>query len=195
MKLRIRVTRLLRWLSLFAFVAPGFTGQSRAARDGEEARDFKIFADRVQAYVQMQKNLDASLSILNPTKDVAQIVEHQHSLAGKIAAVRRGARHGDVFTREVIKRFRKIIRSEFHGPEGRFARQTIRHDDPSKLIVRLNVNDVFPEGIELTTTPPTLLRKLPELSQELAYRFVGRDLTLVDTKARLIVDFIPNVIP
>ena len=95
----------------------------------------------------------------------------------------------------MTERFRKIIRREFHGPEGRLARQTIRPDDPSKVIVRLHVNDVFPEGIPLTTTPPTLLLKLPELPQELAYRFVGRDLTLKDTKARLIVDLIPNAIP
>jgi hypothetical protein len=192
MKRRFQVIRLFLWLSLFVFVAPGFTGQSR---DSEESRDFKIFTDRVQAYVQMQKNLEASLSPLKPTKDVAQIVEHQHALAGKIADARRGACQGDIFTHEATERFRKIIHSEFHGPEGRLARQTIRQDDPSKVIKRLHVNDVFPEGIPLTTTPPTLLLKLPELPQELAYRFVGHDLTLIDIKARLIVDLIPNAIP
>ena len=55
MKRRIRVTRLLLWLSLFAFVAPGFAGQAQTPRDSEEARDFKIFTDRVQEYVKMQK--------------------------------------------------------------------------------------------------------------------------------------------
>jgi len=67
MKHRIRVTRLLLWLSLFAFVAPGFTDQAQTPRDKEDARDFKIFTDRVQAYVKMQKNLEASLPTLNPT--------------------------------------------------------------------------------------------------------------------------------
>ena len=57
------------------------------------------------------------------------------------------------------------------------------------------MNDVYPENIPLTTTPPTLLSKLPQLPQELAYRIVGRDLTLKDTKAGLIVDLIPNAIP
>jgi hypothetical protein len=195
MKPRIRVTYLLRWLSLFVFVVPGFTGQSRVQRDSEETRDFKIFTDRVQAYVKMQKNLESSLSTLKPTKDVAQIVEHQHALARKIADARRDAHRGDIFTHDVAERFRKIIRREFHGSEGRIARQTIRRENPSEAIVRLHVNDVFPEGMSLTTTPPTLLLKLPELPQDLAYRFVGRDLTLIDIKARLIVDLIPNVIP
>jgi hypothetical protein len=195
MKRRIRVTRLILWLVLFAFVVPGFAGQTQTPRVNEEARDFKTFIDRVQAYVKMQKGLEASLATLKPTNDAAQIVEHQHALARKIADARRDARQGDIFTHEVTERFRKIIRRTFKGPEGRLARRTIRQDDPSKVIVRLHVNDVFPEDIPLTTTPPTLLLKLPELPPELAYRFVGHDLTLIDIKARLIVDLIPDAIP
>jgi hypothetical protein len=45
------------------------------------------------------------------------------------------------------------------------------------------------------SSPPASLLNLPELPQELAYRFAGRDLTLVDIKERLIVDLIPNAIP
>jgi len=153
------------------------------------------FTDRVQAYVQMQKEQEAQLMSLKPTKDSAQIIEHQHALARKIADARRNARQGDIFVPEAAKRLRKIIRSSFHGPEGRLARQTIREADPSMVIARLHVNDIFPEGFPLTTMPPALLIKLPELPQELAFRFVGRDLTLIDTKARLIVDLISNAIP
>ena len=194
MKRRIWVTRLSLWLSLLAFVPAGFAGQAQMPRGNEEARDFKTFTDRVQAYVTMQKALEASLPTLKPTKDAAQIVEHQHALARKIADARRDARQGDIFTREVTERFRKIIRKAFQGPEGRLARRTIQQDTPFKVVV-LRVNDVFPEGIPLTTTPPSLLSKLPQLPQELVYRFVGRDLTLKDTKAGLVVDLIPNAIP
>ena len=194
MKRRIRVTRLLLWLTLFAFVAPGFAGQEQTPRDSEEARDLKTFADRVQAYVKMQKNLEASLPTLKPTKDPAQIVEHQHALAGKIIEARRDARQGDIFTHEVTERFRKIIRKSFQGRQGRLARRTIQQDTPFK-IVPMRVNDVFPDDIPLTTTPPTLMLKLPELPPELSYRFVGRDLVLKDIKAGLVVDLIPKAIP
>ena len=194
MRRQIRVTRLLLWLPLLAFVAPGFASQAQTPRDSEEARDLKTFADRVQAYVKMQKSLESSLPTLKPTKDAAQIVEHQHALAMKIADARRDARQGDIFTHEVTERFRKIIRKAFQGPEGRLARRTIQQDTPFKVVV-LRVNDVFPEGIPLTTTPPILLSKLPQLPKELVYRFVGRDLTLKDTEAGLIVDLIPNAIP
>jgi len=195
MKPRIQFPHLLLGLFLFAFVVPGFAGQVQVPQDKKEARDLKIFADRVQLYVKLQKNLESSLSILKPTKDAAQIIEHQHELAAKIIDARRDARRGDIFTHDVTERFRKIIRREFRGPEGRLARQTIRQDDPSSRVVRLHVNDVFPEGTPLTTTPPSLLLKLPELPEDLAYRFVGRDMTLIDIKARLIVDLIPNAIP
>ena len=194
MKRRIRVTHLPLWLSLFAFAATGLAGQAQEPRARENARDMKVFSDRVQKYVTMRKNLEASLSTLKPTMDAAQIVEHQHALAKKIADARRDARQGDIFTHEVTEQFRKIIRKAFRGPEGRLARKTIQQDTPVKAIA-LHVNDVCPEDIPLTTTPPTLLRRLPELPPELVYRIVGRDLTLQDIKARLIVDFIPKAIP
>jgi hypothetical protein len=43
--------------------------------------------------------------------------------------------------------------------------------------------------------PPTLLINLPQLPREVAYRIVGHDLVLLDTEARIVVDFIPGVIP
>ncbi|MCX6633639.1 MAG: hypothetical protein NT090_00870 [Acidobacteria bacterium] len=196
MKRRIWVTRLLQWLSLCAVVASGFAGQAQAPQvSGEEARVFKIFTARVQQYVKLQKDVEASLPALKPTNEVARIAQHQHALARKIAQARSGARQGDIFTDQVTRQFRRIIRGEFQGPAALQARRTIRPDNPSKAIVRLHVNDVYPENIPLTTTPPTLLSKLPDLPKELAYRIVGRDLTLKDTKAGLIVDLIRNAIP
>jgi len=194
MKRRIRVTNLLLCLSLLAFVAPGFARRVREPQGSEAARDFKPFTDRARAYVKMQKSLEASLPTLKPTKDPALIVEHQHALAGKIAEARRDAHQGDIFTHEAAERFRKIIHKAFEGPEGRLARKTMQQDTPFK-VVTMHVNDVFPDDIPLTTTPPTLMLKLPELPPELSYRFVGRDLVLKDIKAGLTVDLIPNAIP
>jgi hypothetical protein len=45
------------------------------------------------------------------------------------------------------------------------------------------------------TVPPTLLQKLPELPDEVTYRILGSTLLLVDRKANLIIDFMPNAIP
>jgi hypothetical protein len=188
--------RSIHGLLLFALLAPGLAGQARAPQASlEEARVFKIFAARVQEYVKLRKAVEASLPALKPTNDVARIAEHEHALARKLAQARSSARQGDIFTDEVTRQFRRIIRAEFAGPDGQLARTTIRRDDPSKAVIRLHVNEVYPEDLSLTTTPPTLLSKLPELPQELAYRIVGRDLMLKDTIAGLIVDLIPNAIP
>ncbi len=194
MKRRIRGTHHLLWLSLLVFVAPGFAGRKKQPRDSEAERAFKPFIARVQAYVKMQKSLEASLPTLKPTKDPSQIVEYQQALAGKIKAARRGARQGDIFTHEATERIRKIIRKASAGSEGRRARKTMQQDTPFK-VVALHVNDAFPDNIPLTTTPPTLMLKLPKLPPELAYRFVGHDLVLKDVKAELVVDLIPKALP
>lgn len=194
MKCRIHVTSLLLWLSLFWIVAPGFAGHKQVPKDSEEMRDFKPFLDRVNMYVKMQKKLEASLPTLKPTKDPAQIAECQHALAAQIISARRDAHQGDIFTHEASERFRKIIHQAFEGPEGHRLRHTIQQDTPF-TVVPMHVNDVFPDDIPLTTTPPTLMLKLPELPPELSYRFVGRDLVLKDIKAGLVVDVLPNAIP
>ena len=126
MKRRIRITHRLLWLSLFAFVVPGFAGQAQTPRDNEEARDFKFLPTASRHTSRCRKSLEASLPTLKPTKDAAQIVEHQHALARKIADARRNARQGDIFTHEVAERFRKIIRSEFQ----RTRRPARAPDDP-----------------------------------------------------------------
>jgi hypothetical protein len=95
---------------------------------------------RVEQYVKLQKNVEASLPALHPTNDVARIAAHQHALARKIAQARSGARRGDIFTSGVTRQFRRIIRGEFQGPEAEDARRTIRQDDPTRVVRRLHVN-------------------------------------------------------
>jgi len=41
----------------------------------------------------------------------------------------------------------------------------------------------------------TLLQKLPTLPDELAYRIMGRDLVLVDSKANLVIDLFHEALP
>jgi len=40
-----------------------------------------------------------------------------------------------------------------------------------------------------------LLEALPPLPVELQYRFIGRDLLLVDVEADLVIDILPNALP
>ena len=42
---------------------------------------------------------------------------------------------------------------------------------------------------------PAMLRRLPELPPELEYRFVGRDLVLVDILGNVVVDVLRDAVP
>ena len=57
------------------------------------------------------------------------------------------------------------------------------------------VNARYPDTVPLSSVPAQLLSALPTLPEELEYRFVGRDLILLDTKARLVADVMPLVLP
>ena len=178
--------RYLSCLIVLVFTASGFA--SSPQQSPKDARTTRVFADRVEQYVKMQKDLESS------TKGSDQIADRQQALAARIAAARSGARQGDIFTHEVSEQFEKIIRNAFKGPEGRAMRTTI-HEDGSVGSIVLHVNDVYPEGISRTTMPPTLLREFPDLPKDLAYRIIGRALVLQDLKTNLIVDYIRNALP
>ena len=186
------------WAALFlVLIAPATLGQVPTPNvSEEEARIFKLFAAQVQRYLKVQKECAASLPALKPNMKMAQISEHQLALGKKLAAARSGVPQGEIFSAEVTEQFRKIILGVFKGPKSQMARKTIRPDEPSKeVLVRLHVNDMRPDSIPSTTMPPTLLSKLPPLPKDLAYRIIGHALALKDTRAGLIVDFIPHAIP
>ena len=42
---------------------------------------------------------------------------------------------------------------------------------------------------------PAMLRRLPELPPELEYRFVGRDLVLIDIPGSVVVDVLRDAVP
>ncbi len=61
--------------------------------------------------------------------------------------------------------------------------------------VRVAVNATYNDHAPFSSMPPTLLLKLPQLPEEVRYRFVGRDLILRDTEANVILDFIKDAVP
>lgn len=183
-----------RWLwglAMCTCVASAWTAPAQSREATETARVAVAFTDRVQAYVVLQKTLEGAAQ--KSTAESGRIADHKHELARSIAAARRDSHQGDIFTPDVSALFERIISSAFKGSEGRRMRRTILEGDPVPPTV-LRVNEVYPEEIPVTTTPPTLLRRLPSLPEELAYRIVGRALVLQDIKTNLIVDFMPDAI-
>ncbi len=151
---------------------------------------FREFTQRVQEYVKLQK----AVPRLRTTTHRKEIVERRRALAQKIRETRANAKQGDIFTPEVSDEFQRVIRSTFRGPNAARVRKTIRPGEPVP-VWHPTVNGDYPESRPLTTLPPTLLRRLPQLPPEVAYRIDGHDFILQDMEARVVIDFIPGALP
>ena len=123
----------------------------------------------------------------------------QRTLASAIAAKRDKAKPGDVFDREVGPLFRRLIAEQLKGPNTLDARKAVLQGNPGvekdSVPVVVRVNAVYPVGAPMSTVPASVLATLPILPGPLQYRFVGRDLILLDVAAGLIVDFLPDAAP
>src|ERR1700730_15816726 len=169
---------------------PVAAGSPQNAPVSPEPPAFRDFSQRVQQYLKLRKALPHERT----TKRPEEIVDRRHALAQAIREARAGAKQGDIFTPEISEQFLRVIRSTFQGSNAANVRKTIRQGEPVAS-VRLIVNGAYPEHLPLTTVPPTLLRRLPQLPERLAYRIVGHDFVLQDTEARLVIDFIPGALP
>ena len=155
-----------------------------------ESPAFREFSQRVKEYVQLQK----SVPRIKQTKQRKEIIAGRNALAAKIRETRSTAKPGDIFSPAGIEEFTKVIRSTLQGVNAPNIRKTIRQGEP-QTGWKLTVNGDYPENLPLTTIPPTLLMRLPQLPPEVAYRIVGHDFVLQDLEARVVVDFIAGALP
>jgi hypothetical protein len=162
--------------------------------EAKNAEEFKEFLDRVQAYVNLHKTIASSIPALKPTALPEMIKAHEQALGRKIREARAHAKRGDMFSEKSQSAFRRAVRDEFRGLQGRLARKTIQQGEPLKE-VHVRVNEPYADGLPFTTVPPTLLLRFPKLPDQVAYRIVGRDLILLDVEANLVIDSIHEIFP
>ena len=124
--------------------------------------------------------------------DPEQLQRHVKRLAEALRTERTAARVGDVFRPAIASLFKRrlahaIRQSALRGET--FEPQLAPEDEP-----RLEVNDAFP-WIAGQGMPPAILATLTPLPPGLEYRFVYRDLVLLDVGANLVVDILENALP
>jgi hypothetical protein len=177
-------------------IAGTFTAQRAlfSSQAGPDTRGFKEFGDRVEEYEKLHKHAEKSLPKLKNTSKQEVIAAQQQALVNKIRELRSNARRGDIFTPSATLAIAHSIKAVFAGPDAHRVRNTIQAGEPLEGF-KVEVNQRYPESLPFTTLPPTLLRELPRLPDEMAYRILGSALLLVDRKANMIVDFMPNAIP
>lgn len=169
--------------------------KARAARHQakEEQEALKDFKKEVDDYVELHQKLLARLGGEDPTG------ASPRALAQSIAAARRNARQGDLLRPDVQPILRRLISEQLKGPDTGDARKAVSEGNPKQekgaVPVTVTVNGDYSAGAPLSTVPASVLVTLPPLPLPLQYRFVGRDLILLDSVANLIVDFLPGAAP
>jgi hypothetical protein len=162
------------------------TDQKPANPDATVLVDFN---ERVKAYVDLRKKADDGVPPLKETEDPAKIKVAQDALAKRITTARAGAKRGDIFTPAIASRFRRLLRPEVKEPE---TKKLIADDNPGNL--KFKVNGPYPDGEPLSTVPPNVLASLPQLPEDIEYRFVGKHMILRDSRANMVIDYIANAI-
>ena len=152
------------------------------------------FEKRVKEYAKLREGLEAKMPKLSKEAKPEEIELHKKQFQERVRAARAAAKHADIFTPEAAALIRLIIKDEFKGRDRVELRDTVLREADTKA-VPLRVNYPYPESEELLEMPATLLLRLPQLPKQVRYRFVGRNLLLVDRENGLIVDYMTNAIP
>jgi len=163
------------------------------AHQAEEERDaLRHFQEDVADYADLHAKQLAKLGALEP-------VAVQEALARAIEAKRAKAEPGDIFRPGIQPLFRRLVVEQLKGPDALDARKAVVDGNPGldedSVPIVVRVNAVYPLDAPRSTVPPSLLLTLPPLPQSLQYRFVRRDLILLDSVAQLIVDVLPAAAP
>jgi hypothetical protein len=196
------------WLAVPVLAGPGQSPEEqndakvakkmeKALGMAHQAEALRHFEEELAEYAELHAKQVAKLGARLPA-DARGTVAAQKALAHAIAAKRVTAKPGDIFRPEVQPLFRRLIAEQLQGPDALDARRTLlegNREDEDSVPVVVRVNAEYPPGAERSTVPPSVLLTLPPLPACLHYRFVQRDLVLVDCVAQLIVDFLPAAAP
>ena len=176
-------------LSLLLVSGLAAWGQASSSSDETLVKDFET---RVKQYMDLRTK-EAGTSP-KPTNSAAKLADTREQMAEKLRQARAGAKQGDIFTPAIAGYFRRQIAATMAGPQGSKIRASLRHAEPLKAL-SLKINEKYPEGVPLQSTPPSLLLNLPALPKELQYRLVDDSLLLYDSATNVIVDLVPHVLP
>ena len=165
------------------------------AQEGSSGQSWQPFMNAVQEYVALHREVEQRIGARKISRDARTILARVDALAAEIQAGRVAAKAGDVLGGETAvllrRRILDVLRESRIEPSALFAAAA---DDEETLPPRPVVNERYSWSWP-SFGPPPVLAALPALPKELQYRFVGRDLVLVDIEANLVVDVLPDAFP
>jgi hypothetical protein len=167
--------------------------QEPTAVSAQEKRTIATFEKRVKDYVKLRNRVKAKAPKLSKDSTPEQIAAFEKAFSEALRAARAGAKPGDLFTPEVAQLFRATLKGDFKPAEKKEIRKVVLEAEAARAPLR--VNYPYPDSSEFTEMPAKVLLRLPQLPKEVKYRYVGRNLFLVDTDNNLIIDYMIDALP
>jgi hypothetical protein len=146
------------------------------------------FTNRVSGYSELRDRLESRLPAVTVTDDVEQIRRGRRSLARAIRVARSGAAQGEFFTAATSAQLQLALARVMN------ARMWAVIMDENPGAFGHDIDGTYPDGKTFSTMPGLLLAQLPELPDDIQFRFIGRHLILYDVRANTIIDRLPNAI-
>ncbi len=153
----------------------------------------EAFENQVKEYVNLRKKVRENAPKLSKEATPEQIEAYRTTLEDSLRNARKGAKRGDIFSPEVCAYIRRTLKKEFQGKDRKEIRDIAFETELTGVVLR--VNYPYAQSAEMSEMPATLLAKLPQIPNELRYRFVGNNIMLVDRESNLIIDFMPDAVP
>ena len=153
----------------------------------------ETFEKQVKGYVELRNKARESAPKLSKESTPEQIQAYRTALELSLRNARPNAKRGEFFRPETADFIRRTLKIEFQGKDRQELREKIFETETQGVVLR--VNYPYAQTAEQSEMPATLLTKLPQIPKELRYRFVGRNMLLVDRETNLIIDFMTEALP
>jgi len=151
------------------------------------------FENQVKDYVKLRNKVRENAPKLSKEATPEQINTYRTTLEESLRNARKGARRGDLFTADIASFIRRTLKNEFQGRDRKEIRDIAFETELQGVVLR--VNYPYAQSAEFSEMPATLLAKLPQLPNEVRYRFVGSNMILVDRESNVIIDIMPDALP
>jgi len=174
-------------------LAAAQTQKTESSMSEGDKQAIKLFESRVNEYMKLRNQVKGKLPKLSKDSTAAQIETYRKTFEETLRTARAGAKRGDVFNSSGSEYIRRTMKTEFDRQDKAEIRKVVFEAENKDVPMR--VNYPYPESKELTEMPPTILLKLPQLPKEVKYRFVGRNMLLVDRDNNLIIDYMVDALP
>jgi hypothetical protein len=185
--------RVIAWLVIASLTA-GCAGRSAApAASPDPVPALRSFDARVREYVTLHREVEQKLPKLGREATPEEIDKNQRELGALLRSARSEAKPGELFTPDVQEFLARLFAQVFRGENGKNLLGSIMDENPG--LPEFTVNDRYPDAVPLSTMPAEILDALPELEEDMEYRFIGRRLALIDSHAHIIVDFTDELLP